>query len=227
MSRRELHFLNARHGRYIAAHIPGARFVELPGADTFDWWETPDLILDQIEEFVTGKRCAGETERALLAVLFIDIVNSTSLAATLGDAQWHALLNRHDHVTREQIALFGGRVIERAGDGTLATFERPGRAIDCAQALHEAMAPLGLQLRAGLHFGEVELRDDGRVGGLAVHIGARIMSLAQAGDVLVSPTVQGILIGSHYHFQARGAAELKGVPGRWPLYAVASEGGSP
>jgi len=209
--------------RYVAEHVSGARFVELAGTDIMPFWETPDLILDHIEEFVTGQRHGGEAERALLTVLFTDIVDSTALAAKMGDAQWHALLNRHDEITREQIARFGGRLIERTGDGTLATFDRPGRAIDCARALHEAMATLNIKLRVGLHTAEVELREDGRVGGISVHVGARVMAVAKAGSVLVSRTVRDILLGSRFGFDEQGTHELKGVPGQWTVYAVTDQ----
>jgi class 3 adenylate cyclase len=173
-----------------------------------------------IEEFVTGRRQADAAGRAVTTALFTDIVGSTQRAAHLGDAAWRQILDRHDALIREQVALYGGRFIESSGDGTLATFESPSRAIDCALALHEAAKPLGISLRAGLHTGEVELRDDGRVGGLAVHFGARVMAAAQAGEVLVSHTVHGILMGSRHAFAERGVHERKGVPGKWPLYAV-------
>lgn len=218
MSRRQLAFTTLAQTRYLADHIAGARFVELPGADGAPTWETPELILDHIEEFVTGRRHGVEPERRLATVLFTDIVDSTPLAARYGDSHWRALLDQHDRVVREELALFGGRLIERTGDGTLATFDNPGRAIDCALALHDAIEALGIRLRAGLHFGEVEQREDGRVGGLAVHIGARVMSLARPGEVLVSHTVQSILIGSHYRFVERGTHELRGVPGEWRMY---------
>lgn len=206
--------------RYLASRIKDARLVELPGSDQLPQIGDADLVLGHVEEFVTGRRRGDEAERALLTVLFTDIVDSTRLAAGLGDAKWHALLNRHDQLTRDQIALFGGELIERTGDGTLATFDRPGAAIDCAQALHEAMREIGIQLRAGLHTAEVERRDDGRVGGINVHLGARVMAKAAAGEVLVSHVVQGVLLGSRYRFEERGVHELKGVPGQWPLYAV-------
>ncbi|MGH8529594.1 MAG: alpha/beta fold hydrolase [Nevskiales bacterium] len=206
--------------RYVAEHTSGARLVELPGADGQPFWETPELILDHVEEFVTGQRRGGEAERALLTVLFTDIVDSTALAAKMGDAAWHALLNRHDQITAEQIARFGGRLVNRTGDGMLASFDRPGRAIECARALHEAMATVNLRLRAGLHTAEVELRDDGDIGGISVHVGARVMAAARAGEVLVSHSVQAILLGSHYNFEKRGIHDLKGVPGEWTLFAV-------
>jgi class 3 adenylate cyclase len=206
--------------RYLAEHIPGARYVELPDPDARAAGKPRDALHELIEEFVTGRRHGGETERTVATVLFTDIVDSTQRAAQLGDAAWRHILDRHDQLVRQQVSLHRGRFIESSGDGTLATFESPSRAIDCALALHEATRPLGLSLRAGLHTGEVELRDNGRVGGLAVHFGARVMATAQPGEVLVSHTVHGILMGSRHSFAERGIYELKGVPGTWPLYAV-------
>ncbi len=220
MARSGYRFIPNAQSRYIAEHISGARFVELPGADGFLAWETPDLSLGLIEEFVTGMRRGGELERALASVLFTDIVNSTRRAAELGDAAWRQLLDHHDRIVREQVAMYRGRFIESSGDGTLTTFDSPSHAIDCARSMQAALRPIGIEIRAGLHTGEVELREDGRVGGMAVHIGARLMVLAGAGEVLISRTVHDILIGSRYEFQDRGTHELKGVPGKWSLYAV-------
>ena len=220
MTRSHYRWASVAQGRYIAEHIAGARFVEIPGTDSGPYWETPDLILDHIEEFITGMRRGGEPDRALVAVLFTDIVDSTSRAAGLGDAAWRALLDRHDEIQREQIALFKGRLVDSAGDGTFATFDRPDRALECAKALHEALSKLGLPIRAGIHFGDAELRDDGRVGGVTVHIGARVMALAGAGEVLVSRTVRDILLGSRFSFDERDTRELKGIPGQWTLYAI-------
>lgn len=206
--------------RYLADHILNAQYVELPGADILPFWETPELILDQIEEFLTGHRHGSEVERALVTVLFTDIVDSTTLAARLGNAQWLDLLKRHDQIIGNELARFGGKLVERTGDGTLATFDRPGRAIDCAVSLHEAMASLNLKLRAGLHTAEVEVREDGRIGGIGVHIGARVMANAGAGEVWVSHTVQNLLMGSNYRLVDRGSYQLAGVPGGWVLFAV-------
>lgn len=206
--------------RHLADHIPNARFIEIPGADIMPFWETPDLILDHIEEFTTGQRRGGEAERALLTVLFTDIVDSTSLAAKLGDAQWLELLTRHDQIIGGELARFGGKLVERTGDGTLATFDRPARAIDCAASLHRAMASLNVKLRIGLHTAEVELRNDGRIGGINVHVGARVMARASAGETWVSHTVQSLLLGSPFHFEERGTYSLAGVPGAWTLFAV-------
>lgn len=205
---------------HVVDQVDDGQLVEIGGADVQPFWENPEQILGHIEEFLTGIRRGNETERALLTVLFTDIVNSTPLAAKMGDTKWHALLNRHDEISREQILRFGGNVIERTGDGTLATFERPGSAIECAQALHHAMESLNIEIRAGLHTAEMEIRQDGRVGGINVHVGARVMAQANAGEVLVSQTVQNILLGSRYQFEDRGSHTLKGVPGEWTLFAV-------
>ncbi|HVH17839.1 MAG TPA: adenylate/guanylate cyclase domain-containing protein [Myxococcota bacterium] len=219
MSRRDYAMIPASHGRYLAEHVPGARFVLLPGADGLPIFETPEAILDQIEEFLTGSR-QSEPERVLATVLFTDIADSTRRAAELGDAAWRQLLDRHDRVLREQLGLHRGRLVESAGDGALATFDRPDQAIECALSLHRALDALGVAIRAGLHTGSVELREDGRVGGMAVHIGARVVAAAQPGEVLVSRTVRDVLLGSRYAFAERGEHELKGVPERFALYAV-------
>ena len=220
MARRDCRVIPPAQGRYVAAHIPGARFIELPGSDLWMIWETPDLILDHIEEFITGQRHGGEPDRMLTTVLFTDIVGSTAQAATLGDAAWRALLDRHDSILREQIGLFGGKVADHSGDGSLSTFANPRRAIECALAVHKALAEIGVEIRAGVHFGEVEKRADGGISGVSVHVGARVMALAGAGDVLVSGTLRQILIGSRYEFDDRGTHTLKGVPGEWRLFAV-------
>ena len=220
MTRRNCAWASVPQGRYIAEHVNGACFEELPGGDYLPYWETPDLILDHVEEFLTGTRRGGESDRALAAVLFTDIVVSTQRAAELGDAAWRTLLDRHEEILREQLGLFRGRLVDTAGDGVFAIFDRPDRAIECALALHTALASLKLSIRAGIHFGDIELRNDGRVGGMTVHIGARVQALAKAGEVLVSRTVHDILMGSRFRFVGRGAYELKGVPGRWDVCAV-------
>ena len=207
-------------GRYLANHIAGAKYLEIPGADQEFVWEGADLILKHIREFVTGDRAGDEDERALLTVLFTDIVRSTERAAAVGDSAWRTLLDQHDRIVREQLSSFSGRLIESTGDGTLTTFGSPAKGIDCALALVQAVKPLGLELRAGLHHGEVELREDGRIGGLAVHFGARVAATARPGEVLVSHSVQGAMMGSRFTFEDRGLHELKGVPGRWPLDSV-------
>ena len=208
------------HGRYLADNIPGACFVELPGADSFVMWEAPDETLDRIKEFVTGERGATQPERTVATVMFTDIVKSTKRAAELGDAAWRELLDRHDRIVREQLSAFRGRLVDSAGDGTLAVFDIPRSAIDCAHALIAALKTLKIRIRVGLHIGELELREDGRVGGIAVHIGARVLGQAKADELLVSRTVRDVLIGSRYQFRERGMHELRGVPSKWPLYAV-------
>jgi class 3 adenylate cyclase len=223
MLRRDFRWVTESQARYVVDHIPGARFLELPGSDASPFWQTPDLILDHIEEFVTGQRHGGEPDRILTTVLFTDIVGSTEQAARLGDAAWRALLDQHDETLREQVGLFGGHVADHSGDGSLSTFPSPRRAIECARALHEALAEDALMIRAGVHFGEVEQRADGGVGGVNVHVGARVMALACAGEVLVSHTVRGILTGSLLRFEERGSHELKGVPGTWPIFAVVAD----
>lgn len=209
LARRNYRWTPLPQSRYVAEHIPGARFVEIPGADGAPFWETPDLILDHIEEFLTGVRHGGEPERMLVALLLTDIVGSTESAAKLGDAAWRALLDRHDGILREQAGLFGGSVADHAGDGSLSTFVNPRRAIDCAHALRNGWRGAGIEARLGVHFGEVERREDGGIGGLCVHVGARVMACARAGEVLVSRTLRDILIGSRYEFSDRGIHELR------------------
>ena len=221
MLRSHYRWVPVPQSRYVAEHIADARLVELPGTDSLPFWETPDLILDNIEKFLTGMRHGGAPDRALVAVLFTDVVDSTQRAAELGDAAWRTLLDRHDEIQREQIALFKGRLVDSSGDGTLATFDRPDRAIECARALHSALASLNVRVRAGIHFGDVELRGDGRVGGMTVHLGARVSALAGPGEIIVSRTVRDILLGSRFCFDERDTCDLKGVPGRWTVYAVA------
>jgi class 3 adenylate cyclase len=219
--RREARLFTAAQSRYIAAHIPGAQYVELPGSDGDMAWDA-DQVLGRLEEFVTGERRSSQPQRMLATVLFTDIVDSTRLAAKIGDAAWRELLDRHDQTVHGGIKHHGGRLVDSAGDGALAVFDTPGNAIDCAHALHEELKELTpkIRIRAGLHIGELELREDGRVGGTAVHIGARVLGMAKAGDVLVSRTVRDVMIGSRYRFRERGIHELKGVPSKWPLYVV-------
>ncbi|MDR3416285.1 MAG: adenylate/guanylate cyclase domain-containing protein [Nevskia sp.] len=224
IGRHDARLFTAAQTRYIAEHIPGARYVELPGADGDLVWENSEEVLGLLEEFVTGHRRGNQTERRLATVLFTDIVDSTRLAAKIGDAAWRDLLDRHDHIVRERIEHYGGRLVDSAGDGALSMFDTPGNAIDCAHAIHAALKDqkLKIKIRAGLHIGELELREDGRVGGTAVHIGARVLGMARGGDVLVSRTVRDVLIGSRYRFKDCGIHELKGVPSKWPLYSVAA-----
>ena len=206
-------------GRYLADHIAGSRFAELPGRDHIAFAKAEPL-LDEVEEFLVGSRGAAAAERALATILFTDLVDSTARAAELGDRRWRALLERHDAAVRRQLTLHRGREVKTVGDGFLATFDGPARAIRCAEALRGELGTLGLQVRAGIHTGEVELIGDD-VGGIAVNIGARIGAEAVAGEVLVSSTVRELVVGSGLEFADRGVRELKGVPGEWRLFAIA------
>jgi pimeloyl-ACP methyl ester carboxylesterase len=209
---------DVRGARWMAEQIPGARYVELPGEDHLIWAD-PDPILDQVEEFVTGVPPAAVPDRVLLTVLFTDVVASTERLAELGDDAWRQLLDRHDETVRRYLRRYHGREIATTGDGFLAVFDGPARAVRCAQAIADAVVALGLEIRAGVHTGEVELRGEA-IGGLAVHVAARIAALASAGEVLASSTVRDLTSGSGIGFASRGAKELKGVPGRWELYTA-------
>lgn len=206
------------HGLYLAGHINGARFVELPGGDTAI---TPNnyVVADEIAEFLTGYRPEVEIERVLTTVVFSDIVGSTELAASLGDERWRALLDAHDRAVRNELRRFRGREIKTTGDGFFVSFDGPARAIRCAEAVIKATGELGIDVRIGLHTGECEARGDD-LGGLAVHIGARIGALARPGEVLVSSTVRDLVVGSGIAFDDRGTHSLKGVPDPWRLLAV-------
>jgi pimeloyl-ACP methyl ester carboxylesterase/class 3 adenylate cyclase len=208
-------------GRYLAEHIPDARLVVLPGRDHI-FWHDPEPLLDELQEFFTGSRVAPETDRVLATVLFTDLVGSTRLAAELGDAQFAQTLERFHAATRRGIARFRGEVMDEAGDGVLATFDGPARAIRCARSLRDEMADMGLVLRAALHSGECE-RLGAKVGGIAVHIGARILAQAAPGEILVSSTVRDLVAGSGLAFRERGTRALEGVPGDWRLLAVADD----
>jgi class 3 adenylate cyclase len=208
------------HSRYLAEHIPGAKYVELSGGDHWPWMGDSDAVIDEIEEFVTGTRPLREPDRVLATVLFTDIVDSTRRAADLGDRRWRDLLERHNHVVRDGLQRFGGLEVKTIGDGFLATFDGPARGIRCARAVVDEVGRLGLNLRAGLHTGECEAMN-GDLGGVAVHIGARVAAKAEGGEVLVSSTVKDLVAGSEIVFQDRGEHELKGVPGLWRLFAVA------
>jgi pimeloyl-ACP methyl ester carboxylesterase len=212
--------VRVEQGRYIANHIPGARYVELPGVDHLPWVEGGD-IADEIEEFVTGSRPAAMVDRVLATVMFSDIVDSTLIAARVGDRRWSRLLEEHNAAVRRELQRNGGTEIDTAGDGFLASFVGPARAIRCGLALHRAVAPLDLRLRVGLHTGEVE-RMGHKLSGIAVHTGARVAALAGPGEVLVSSTVRDLVAGSGIEFVDRGTHALKGVPGEWRIYAVTS-----
>lgn len=211
-----------RQARYLHEQIAASRYVELPGADHLVNSEDPDPLLDEVEEFLTGSRRAREPERALATVLFTDIVGSTGLAAELGDREWRDLLERHDAAVRRQLSVHRGREVKTMGDGFLATFDGPARAIRCACAIRDEVHELGLRIRAGIHTGEVELIGDD-LGGMAVNIGARIGALAEADEVLVSSTVRELVVGSGLGFADRDTHTLKGAPGEWRLFAVEQE----
>ena len=207
------------NGRYLAKHIPGAKLVELPGADDIFWVGDADSVIDEIEEFLTGTRRGPETDRVLATVLFTDIVGSTERATEMGDRRWRDLLDAHDQTVRRQLERFRGREIATVGDGFLATFDGPGRAIQCAGAIRDAVRRLEIVLRIGLHTGEIELRGTD-VAGIAVHLAQRVSTLARPGEVLVSRTVTDLVAGSGIEFADRGEHELKGLPGTWKLFAV-------
>jgi class 3 adenylate cyclase len=206
-------------GRYIAQHIPGARFVELPGGDHVPFFE-PDQVLDEVEEFLTGVRATVATDRVLATILFTDLVGSTERANALGDASWAALVETHDAAVRQELDRYEGEEIDTAGDGFLALFDGPARAIRCGLAIRNALSGLGLELRAGVHTGEVERPTGDKPRGIAVHVGARIMALGNGGDVLVSSTTRDLVEGSGLQFEDRGEHELKGIEGPRRVYAV-------
>jgi class 3 adenylate cyclase len=212
-------FIKIEHSRYIAERIPGARYVELDGTDNMFSVGDTEALIGEIEEHLTGARHAREPDRMLATVMFTDIVDSTRRAAEMGDRSWRFLLERHDALFRQALERHRGREVKRTGDGFLATFDGPARAIRCAASVAEAMGSLGLEVRAGLHTGELEVMD-GDLGGLAVHIASRVMSNAEANEVLVSGTVKDLVVGSGIEFSDRGERELRGVPGEWRLFAV-------
>ena len=204
------------NGRWLAENIPGARFFEMDGEHVaFD----RGVFAGEVESFLTGGRSVATVDRVLSTVLFSDIVGSTEQASSLGDLRWRELLDQHDQLVRREIESFGGRLVKSTGDGVLASFDGPGRGVRCGQQLHRTLAQIGIDVRVGLHTGEIERRGDD-IGGIGVHIAARVSSLAGAGEVLVSRTVTDLVAGSGIEFADRGEHELKGVPGSWQLYAV-------
>lgn len=207
-------------GRWLGDHIPGARYVELPGDDHAPWTGDSRQLVDEIRQFLTGSRAPVEAERVLSTVLFTDIVSSTERAVELGDRRWGELREQHHAIVREELARHRGEEQDTAGDGFFASFDGPARAVRCATRICDAMRPLGIELRAGVHTGECE-RSDGKLAGLAVHIAARVMSAAQPGEVLVSSTVKDLVVGSGLEFAERGTHTLKGLPDEWRLFAVA------
>jgi class 3 adenylate cyclase len=211
--------ISVEHGRYLAEHIPGARYIELPDADHITIAADAPDAFDDIREFLTGVRSEPDPDRVLATVMFTDIAGSTERVAEVGDARWKELLDRHDTVMRTQLQRFRGREVKTTGDGFLASFDGPARAAQCALAAIDAVRPLGLEIRAGVHTGECEQRGED-LGGIAVHIGARVSALALPGEVLASSTVKDLVVGSGLRFADRGEHELKGVPDRWRLFAV-------
>jgi class 3 adenylate cyclase len=211
--------VRTEEGRYLADHIPGARFVEFPGADHSWWTQDRDAIVDEIEELVTGTRPVPETNRVLATVLFTDIVGSTEEAVRRGDREWLRLLDQHNEIVRSELARFRGFEVNTAGDGFVATFDGPARAIRCACSIRDKVRQLGIEIRAGLHTGEIELTDRD-IGGVSVHIGARVGAAAEPGEVVVSSTVKDLVAGSGISFTDRGTQTLKGVPGERHLFTA-------
>ena len=221
LHRTENKMVSVEQARFLAEHIPDAKLVELPGEDWFPAFGDSEQILHEVRAFITGRRAAPPGDRVLATVLFTDIVRSTDRLAELGDHRWREILAAHRDVVRRELEEFRGREIDTAGDGFLATFEGPGRAIRCAQAIRDATLPLGIEIRAGVHTGEIEMLG-ADVAGIAVHIGARVMALGGPGDVLVSSTVRDLVVGSGIEFEDRGLHSLKGVPGEWHLFSAHS-----
>ncbi|MFQ5966255.1 MAG: adenylate/guanylate cyclase domain-containing protein [Acidimicrobiia bacterium] len=210
-------------GQYMADHIDGAQLVELPGADVAPYWDRPELTLDAVEEFLTGVRREAPTDRQLATVLFTDIVDSTKRAEALGDRRWRAMLDLHDDTAKGLVEDHAGQLVKTTGDGILATFDGPGRAIRGATLLQDELARADLHIRTGIHAGEVEIRDND-VGGIAVHLAARIMAEAGADEILVSRTVRDLVVGSDISFEDRGTHTLKGIEGEWQLFSVQQPG---
>jgi len=220
--RRDDRLVPVRQAKYLAERIPGARYVELSGADHLPTVGDQDALLDEVEEFLVGSRGAHGIERALATILFTDIVGSTETAARLGDQRWRDLIERHDSTVRRELAVHRGHEVKTMGDGFLATFDGPARAIRCATAIHDELSRSGVEIRSGIHSGEVETIDED-VSGMAVNIGARVGALAAPGEVLVSSTVRELVVGSGIEFEERGSHRLKGAPDEWHLFAVVSD----
>lgn len=208
----------------LAQLIDGASIVELPGADHLMFAGDTDELLNEIEEFLTGARGGGDPDRVLGSILFTDIVNSTAIASQAGDRRWRSLLDRHDELVRRELARFRGREVATTGDGFLATFDGPGAAVRCALSIAESVTLLGLEIRSGVHTGEIEIRGED-IAGLAVHVAARVAALARGGEVLVSGIVKDLLVGSGFSFEDRGEHELKGVPNLWRIYSAGQRPG--
>ncbi len=219
LQRTEDPLIGPAHGRYFAEHVSGATYLEIPGRDYLINVGDVDRIADEIQHFLTGVRGGSPPERILATVMFTDIVGSTERAVSLGDTRWRELLDAHDALIRRQLERFRGQEVKTLGDGFMATFDGPARTIQCAAAIRDGVRGLGIEIRTGIHTGEVEVRGDD-IGGIAVHLAKRVESLAAPGDVLVSRTVVDLVAGSTIEFEDRGEHELKGVPGTWRLYAV-------
>jgi class 3 adenylate cyclase len=211
--------VDVHHSRYMAERIPGAKYIELPSGDHLPWHADADIVIDEVAEFLTGVRPVHEPDRVLATVLFTDIVGATAKVASLGDRRWRELLNNHYTAVRRNLVRFRGREIDTAGDGFFATFDGPTRAVRCACAIRDAVREIGLEIRAGLHTGEIE-RQGTKATGIAVHVGARVAALAQPGEALVTSTVKQLVGGSEIHFAGRGAHALKGIADQWELFAV-------
>jgi len=210
---------NVEEGRWIASQIPNARFVELAGEDHLPWTGDSDAVVDEVQEFLTGTRSSEESNRVLATVLFTDIVGSTEHAARLGDRGWREMLDAHHAIARKALERFRGREVKTVGDAFIATFDGPARAMRCACAIRDGVAQLGIQIRAGIHTGEIELHGPD-IAGIAVHIAARVIAAARPGEVLVSSTVKDLSAGSGIAFADRGSHALKGVPDEWRLFEV-------
>jgi class 3 adenylate cyclase len=220
MHRPREHVWDVRHSRYLAEHIPGARYVELDGEDAIEFVGDSESVIEEIHEFLTGERGVGAGSRALLTVMFSDVVDSTSVAGRLGDTAWRDLLAKHHQLVRGELIRFGGREVKTMGDGFLATFDGPpSSALNCAASMVAAVSQLGIEIRVGLHTGECDVIGDD-VGGMAVHVAARIGALAEPGQVIVSGGVAEAVAGGDFEFERREARTLKGVPGEWPLFAL-------
>jgi class 3 adenylate cyclase len=211
--------VNWRASKWMTEQIPGAVRVELPGQDHFPWAGDSDAIVEEVRAFLTGTRVDDEADRVLATVMFTDVVGSTARAASLGDRRWTELLDAHDNAVRRELVAFRGHEVKTTGDGFLATFDGPARGIRCARAIRSAASALDLDVRVGLHTGEIELRSDD-IGGLAVHISQRVSAAAQPAEIVVSSTVKDLVAGSGIEFEDRGERELKGIPGHWRLFAV-------
>lgn len=226
LHRRDSRNIRVGHGRYLAEHLPNARLVELPGADCLYWVGDAEPMIDEIEEFLTGQRLGTDPERVLAAVLFTDIVGSTETLARIGDRRGRDRLDRHDDIVRRQLERFHGRLIKTTGDGVLATFDGPTRAVRCAIALRDELAALGIDIRVGIHIGEVEVRGDD-IAGMTVHIAARVESLAGAHEILMTRTVVDLIVGSGIDVTNKGEHQLKGVPTPITIFAANAVGPTP